>query len=344
MSHKHPDWHAMAITLQTSHIDTLWMSHHYDPRELWVTFLRLLTTKTTSMTGSICSVCLVRVLLCDIKLSTPHPTSCSVRFGEGETSAPALYINHHCATIHTSHWQRFSLFTFHCCSYFSLVEILFYEWQAMPAGHRRGSDVTQRFRYTSNSISWRTYRWMALNPPNSECTSTVSVSHLSGLARIAMAARQTSSDFTGIPQSQFVRDRRMIMILSLNKRSQGRYSTASAATASAATASAAYIGSISMRSCKDSSNKLPLSDSILCVTVGRRNSQIITFKAVDSAVPRTLTFDVFYQLRRWLRNPLKNKGLTLTLRDCYGLDQDLSQFIDVTGSCSPLPTGNSGEF
>lgn len=67
-------------------------------------------------------------------------------------------------------------------------------------------------------------------------------------------------------------------------------------------------------------------------TNGRRQRGFLEFRGVDSAMPENITFDVTQQLRRWLRSPNKNKGLSLSLKSSNGLDQEVTSFVD-TGGC-----------
>lgn len=55
---------------------------------------------------------------------------------------------------------------------------------------------------------------------------------------------------------------------------------------------------------------------------------------MDSTKPIVIAIDVLSQLKRWLRHPAKNKGLTLSLKSSFGIDQEIEPYIKLPGHCN----------
>lgn len=64
---------------------------------------------------------------------------------------------------------------------------------------------------------------------------------------------------------------------------------------------------------------------------------MLSYKLLDSLTPTNITLNILQSVRRWIRNPLKNKGLSIQIRSSLGVDQPVEGFVDLPTQCLSEP-------
>ena len=89
-------------------------------------------------------------------------------------------------------------------------------------------------------------------------------------------------------------------------------------------------------------SELGLTLQIFCF-LGKRVEEILSYDYLDSYAPANISLDILQPVKRWLRNPLKNRGLSIQLRSSLGVDQPLEEYLQIPTDCLS-ERGQSGKI
>ena len=90
------------------------------------------------------------------------------------------------------------------------------------------------------------------------------------------------------------------------------------------------------------SSELGLTLQIFCF-LGKRVEEILSYDYLDSYAPANISLDILQPVKRWIRNPLKNRGLSIQLRSSLGVDQPLEEYLQIPTDCLS-ERGQSGKI